>query len=184
MKGSAYDGEGRRKYLNQAEGKRFLEAIQGLPSDHAAFCLTLYYSGARPSEVLGLTSVSIEMPSAVLIIRCLKKRQKIVYRRIPIPRQLAEQLARMAAKSNTGKIWNQSRTTAWRIVKEVMERASISGVMASPKGLRHAFGVRAVTNQVPLTLLRNWMGHSRIETTAIYADVQDEEQREMMRRMW
>ncbi|MEE8585673.1 MAG: hypothetical protein V3T83_12570 [Acidobacteriota bacterium] len=37
---------------------------------------------------------------------------------------------------------------------------------------------------VPLHMLRKWMGHAKIETTAIYADAIGEEQRELAARMW
>lgn len=66
-----------------------------------------------------------------------------------------------------------------------MEAAGISeGPHASPKGLRHGYGVAAITAGVPLNMLSKWMGHSKIETTAIYANALGEEQRRIAERMW
>ena len=65
-----------------------------------------------------------------------------------------------------------------------MAVAEISGLHASPKGLRHGFGVQAVRSGVPLNLLQRWLGHADIATTAIYADVMGAEEREIAARMW
>jgi site-specific recombinase XerD len=53
-----------------------------------------------------------------------------------------------------------------------------------PKALRHAFAVDAVLNGIPLNILQRWMGHARLETTAIYAEVLGEEERALARRTW
>ncbi|WP_296583951.1 tyrosine-type recombinase/integrase [Xanthobacter sp.] len=55
---------------------------------------------------------------------------------------------------------------------------------ASPKGLRHAFGVHAVRSGVPLILVQKWLGHEDIATTAIYTNVLGPEEREIAERMW
>ncbi len=53
-----------------------------------------------------------------------------------------------------------------------------------PKGLRHGFGVAAITSGVPLNILQKWLGHSTMETTAIYANALGEEQKKLAARMW
>ncbi len=82
-------------------------------------------------------------------------------------------------------LWSWSRTTAWRKIKTVMDDAGIeAGAHASPKGLRHGYGVAGISAGVPLNMLSKWMGHSKIETTAIYANALGEEQRQIAERMW
>ncbi|MBB4000479.1 tyrosine-type recombinase/integrase [Aureimonas pseudogalii] len=81
-------------------------------------------------------------------------------------------------------LWEWSRTTAWRDVKGVMRVAGIEGPQATPKGLRHGYGVAAIGAAVPLNMLSKWMGHAAIETTAIYANALGEEQRSIAERMW
>lgn len=184
VKGSAYDGRGSRKYLNRAEAERFVAATCRLPVDRELYCLALYYSGARPSEILEVTSESLEPDIGILKVRCLKKRDREIYRRIPIPSCLMARLDELASRSPGDRLWTFSRSTAWRVVKGVMEKAEVSGVQASPKGLRHAYGVHGIMRQVPLSVVSKWMGHEDIETTTIYLDVQDEEERKLMQRMW
>ena len=65
-----------------------------------------------------------------------------------------------------------------------MNEAGISGIHATPKGLRHGFGVRAAMAGIPVTKIQKWMGHADIANTAIYLDVKDEEDRELMSRTW
>lgn len=184
MEMTAYDAEGRRKYLNSRENERFLRASQQLPEDQAAFCLTIYFTGCRITEALNLTGADIETDSGVIVIRSLKKRHRSHIRRLPIPADLAEALRVLNGEHPDQRLWDYSRTTAWRIIKEVMKNAKISGPQATAKGLRHAFGVRGAMNQIPLTVIQKWMGHSALKTTAIYLDVQEEEQRKLIARTW
>jgi site-specific recombinase XerD len=41
-----------------------------------------------------------------------------------------------------------------------METAGIAGPKASPKGLRHGFGVACIENGIPLNLVLRWLGHA------------------------
>ena len=74
--------------------------------------------------------------------------------------------------------------TGWRRVIEVMVRADITGVHATPKGLRHGYGVAAVSAGIPLNLIQKWLGHAQLSTTAIYADAMGAEERDIARRLW
>ena len=66
----------------------------------------------------------------------------------------------------------------------IMKEAGISGPQATPKGLRHGYGVHAIQSGIPLNLLQRWMGHTDISTTAIYANALGPEEREIATRMW
>jgi len=180
---SAFDNKGRRKYLNAAENERFLTAASLQDALLESFCLFLYYTGCRISEALELQPEDLQSIEGVVAIRTLKRRGKTVVRRIPIPNTLSQKLQRLGA-STQNPVWSFSRTTAWRRVKEVMQEANIGGSHAIPKGLRHGFGVRAVLNDVPINKIKVWMGHAKISNTEIYLDVQDEEERLLMTRMW
>ena len=52
-----------------------------------------------------------------------------------------------------------------------MGAADIRSLPATPKGLRHGFGVHAVMCGIPLNLIQKWLGHADIATTAIYTNV-------------
>jgi len=83
------------------------------------------------------------------------------------------------------RLWNMSRPTAWRQVKGVMDAAGIgAGPQASPKGLRHGFGVAAVSAGIPLNMVQKWLGHAQLSTTAIYAAAVGDEEHHIASRMW
>jgi hypothetical protein len=65
-----------------------------------------------------------------------------------------------------------------------MARARVFGSMTCPKGLRHSFGIGTLQAGVPMHLTQNWMGHVRMSTTAIYADVSGPEEEAFAARFW
>jgi integrase/recombinase XerD len=198
MKERAYGGmslfgpAGGRKYLNAAERRRFIKVVARAEPNTRVFCLVLGWSGARISEVLALTPISIDIETGVANIETLKRRKRGVVRQVPLPRDVLRDLDRtfklrllqhdrdLAAI----RLWTWSRTTAWRRVKEVMAEARIAGTPAMPKGLRHGFGVNAFQSNVPPHLVQRWLGHASLRTTAIYADVIGPDERAFAARMW
>lgn len=188
---SLYDCHGRRKYLTSNERRAFAAAALRSAPLIQTFCLTLLYTGARVSEVLALTPERIDHANSVIIFETLKRRRRGVFRAIPVPKELIERLVRVHGFSPPviacepgARLWHWSRTTAWKHVKAVMEAAGVPRSIASPKAARHAFAVDAIQLGIALNLVQRWMGHARIETTSIYADVTGEEERTIAERMW
>jgi len=181
---SAYDREGRRKYLTPTEGRRFLDQVVNQPKPEALFCLVLYYTGCRISEALSLRSNNLDAETNVVRIQSLKKRGRKEIRRVPVPEFLATALRNFVMAGEGQPFWLFSRTTGWRIIKRVMLAARISGIHATTKGLRHGFGVRGALEQIPVSLIQIWMGHADSTTTAIYLAVQDDEERALIEKTW
>lgn len=187
-----YDQQGKRKYLTKGERQAFIAAAKRASPEIETFCLTLAYTGARISEVLALVPLRIDTSANAIIIECLKKRRRGVYRAVPVPSNLLERLNevhridtyRSVADLSQSRIWRWSRTTAWSRVRTVMRMANIVHGPNMPKALRHAFGVGGMQAGVPLNLIQRWLGHSDIETTAIYTNVMGDEERELADRMW
>jgi site-specific recombinase XerD len=96
---------------------------------------------------------------------------------------IREQQARRG-KGRGEKLWPWSRMTGWRVVHAVMQEAGLDGAHASPKGLRHGFGVAAVTAGIPLNMVQKWLGHAQLTTTAIYANAVGAEEKDIAQRMW
>lgn len=187
---SLYTRTGARKYLNGAERQRVLRATAALPADQRLFARTLAWTGARVSEVLALTASSFQVEPGLVAIRTLKRRRHHV-REVPIPPKLMSALDRTFRlkaiqrdpRHADDRLWPWSRTTAWRLIKRVMEAADLSGARASPKGLRHAFGV-ATLGIVPLNIRQKWLGHARPETTDIYSAVCGPDEIAFAERFW
>ena len=192
-----YDQNGKRLYLNAEERAAFLDAARTTRGQVRTLCETLHYTGARLSEALALTPERVDLTGAV-ILRSLKKRGQAAvqgrYRAVPVPKGYLDTLTmghalREAQRRGQGHadqlLWTWSRQHAWRLVKDVMIEAGVpDGPQRTPKGLRHAFGIAAVSANVPLTLLAKWMGHASIDTTAIYATATGPEEQQIAARMW
>jgi integrase/recombinase XerD len=182
-------GDGRRKYVTPDERQHFLSAASRCDRpDLATLCLMLAYTGCRISEALQLCAGSIDRAEALVVIRSLKKRDLIAYRQVPLPHDFVERLVAchsLDLADPAAPLWRLSRTQAWTLIKRVMASAGIvSGPHATPKGLRHGFGVHALSAGVPVTLVKRYLGHSRLETTEIYLNVVGKEERELASRMW
>ena len=182
---SLYDLRGNRKYLNTEERKRFFSAIQDLCVGDYLFCALLFWTGARFSEVYNLRKVQIDISEEKVVIETLKRRQKGIYRCVPIPTSLVKILNQQIKQLEHDQfLFNASKRTYARRVKNVMNQSSIIGTQACPKGLRHSYAINAISNGVPLTLVKKWMGHASIQTTEIYLDIVGIEEREFAEKMW
>lgn len=187
---SLYSASGQRKYLTATERGRFLSAALSCPRlELRTFCLVLAYTGCRISEALALTAGAVEVKEAFVAIKSLKKRKHlVVVREMPIPRDCVRLLRRVHHLEHSlpdRRLWPWSRSRAWQLVKSIMAAAHISrGIHATPKGLRHGFGLHAIQCGVPLNLVQRWLGHARMETTSIYLQAMGAEERQIAGRMW
>lgn len=180
-----------RKYLNPAERQRFLAAVAVAAVERRLLLETLAWTGARVSEVLAVCPLSFDLSASTVTLPTLKRRRPML-RSVPLPPHVIGAVVR--AFDINGRLaddelalrplWPMSRVTVWRMVKEIMREAGVTGVKASPRGLRHAFGVGTLQSGVPLHLLQRWFGHARLSTTAIYADIIGPDELAFARRFW
>jgi integrase/recombinase XerD len=187
-----YDAEGRRLYFTEDERRAFVTAAAKARREVRTFCGVLHATGCRISEALALTAHQIDLSGRVIVFESLKKRRKGVYRAVPVPPELLDALdlvhgiweAQRRGHAKT-RLWPWSRMTAFRRVQEVIAAADIpDGPHACPKGLRHDFGVQAVSRGIALNMVQKWLGHAQLTTTAIYANAVGEEEQSIAARMW
>ena len=181
-----FDRKGNRKYLNGPERHAYLQVVKDEPDlKRRAFSLALFYTGCRISEALNLTAERVDLTGKALVFKTLKRRKDGLFRSVPIPDSLTELFRQILIEIKSPEpVWAFSRTTAYRYVKEQMAVAGIVGGMACPKGLRHGFAVACIGQKIPLTTVQKWLGHARLETTAIYLEVAGDEERELAKRLW
>ncbi len=182
---SLYTPHGQRKYLNGGERRRFHECTKLLSMDKKLFCQLIYFTGARIREVHNLTGLSIDFSNKSVVLETLKRRRKGVYREVPIPDYLiADLYVYINAMDDTSAcLWTFSLRTSARYIKDVMNMAGITGQQSSAKGLRHGFAVYAIS-KAPITLVKKWLGHAKLETTEIYLNVIGVEEREIAKQLW
>jgi integrase len=155
--------------------------------------MTLAYTGCRISEALELTIDRVDLSAKTFSIRTLKQRDKIIYRDVPVPDhfidalKLVHHIQKMQKLKGGGKdtlLWSFRRVMAWKHISRVMLSAGITGAHATPKGLRHGFGVRMAQKTRNPRLVQKLLGHKSLETTAIYMDLVGEEERAEVLAAW
>jgi len=181
-----FDNTGRRKYLTPKERDRFIATSLKLALPEQTFCLMLAYSGCRISEALETQKFRIDDEMRAVIIRCLKKRRpEPVFRVVPLPDWVLDKFHQHSQKlDDPDRLWPWSRGKGWYVVKRRMATLELTGIHACPKGLRHGFGIAAVQSGMPLNLVQRWLGHEKLETTAIYANAIGDEERAIVEKFW
>lgn len=179
-----FTAQGHRKYVDAREARLLLAAAAKADRHTRLFCELLHYSGCRISEALAVSGAHVDTCTNMVVFRTLKRRRS-VYRAVPIPDSLANALAGLAEGCAPGaRLFPWSRMHGWRIISRLMAQAGIDGPQANPRGLRHAYGVNAITHSVPESMLQRWMGHASIRSTATYTFAMGPEERAMAARMW
>lgn len=188
-----FDPDGNRLYLNSAEMDLFLQSAKEQNPKLRTLAETMLYTGCRISEALQLSTRSIERESNQIVFNSLKKRRGDVFRTVPVPSHLIDLLTighnliqkQKNEKDSKTLLWSWSRQHAFELIRKVMIDAGISeGKHRSPKGLRHAYGVNAITKGIPINMLQKWMGHADIKTTSIYANAIGKEEADIASKMW
>ena len=186
--------KGERLYFTEDQRKALLAAAAKAPREVRSFCNVLCFTGCRISEALALTAKSIDLSAKVIVIESLKKRKTGVFRQVPVPPDLLDlldmvhgirEIQKKGRSRLNDRLWTWTRMTAWRKMDALMAAAGVKdGPHASPKGLRHGFGVTAVSKGIALNMVQKWLGHADMTTTSIYANAVGEEEQTIAAKMW
>ena len=194
MSTELFTNDGNRKYLTSDEQMAFLDAGSQQPRPEVrTLCMTLAYTGCRISEALQLSPARVDLSAKAITFQTLKQRGKTRFRSVPVPDELLEALElvhriRKLQKSKDGGksdlLWTWGRTQATKHIIEVMALAGVSGAHATTRGLRHGFGVRMAQKTRNPRLIQKWLGHTKLENTAIYMDLVGDEERAEAVNAW
>ncbi|HEY8241352.1 MAG TPA: site-specific tyrosine recombinase XerD [Kiritimatiellia bacterium] len=146
----------------------------------AAILETFYGTGLRVSELVALTLDDLHFDDGY--VRCVGKGNK--ERVVPIGgsatrtlrRYIDEQRPRLAGDSGTRVLFLTRRGTGfsrkgiWKMIKDYARQAGITKDI-SPHTLRHSFATHMLSNEAPLRVIQEMLGHADIATTQIYTHV-------------
>jgi len=133
---------------------------------------TLLWTGARIGEALAIRNVDIHLDINVIDMITLKRRRRTM-RSIPLHTNLKDAIMSYFIEFHTDmrsqeKIFPMSRQSVDLYLKRMQRDL---GFRIHAHKFRHTFGVKAILNHVPLSVLQEWLGHSSIFTTSIYTEI-------------
>lgn len=67
------------------------------------------------------------------------------------------------------------------VIKRIAKRSGIEKNIY-PHRLRHTFATHLLNNDAPIELIQSYLGHSKLETTRVYAELSGERRRELYRK--
>lgn len=147
--------------------------------------LFLRFTGARISEVINVDEKrDLDFRRGEVRLKNLKKtKHKNTYRIVPVPDKLIAEYLRLTHvhRDIEGKALKVQRTNFFVKFRELCKRAGISEELAHPHVLRHTRAIELVRYGLPLTVVKAILGHSNLNTTAVYLEYSATEIREIMK---
>lgn len=137
-----------------------------------ALCLFLYLTGLRVSEALSVRVKDVDFKNGLIRAKTLKRKNHV--RVIPVPQALLGDLAMWMVRkkiSNNDLLFDFNRQTAFYHVRKLCDVSGIDRDKAHPHIFRHTYAVRLVTQQVPLPVVQQMLGHADITKTLVYTKI-------------
>src|SRR4051794_35670729 len=183
--------QGIPKALDEAQVEQLLGAVTGdgpLPQRDRALLETLYGTGIRISEAVGLELSDLDLHDGVARVLGKGDKERIV----PIGRsarrvvgayladgRLALRNARPRRNADSDAVFLNarggriSRQACWSIVRTAGARVGLDGHL-SPHVLRHSCATHMLDRGADLRVVQELLGHASISTTQVYTKVSPE----------
>ena len=182
------------KTLSEADVERLLEGAEAetpLGVRDRAMLETLYATGLRVSELVGLRLTALNLNDGVLRVTGKGNKDRLV----PLGEEAVRWLQRYLADGRgallagrlcdavfvTARGEGMTRQAFWYLIKR---RARVAGIerALSPHTLRHAFATHLLNHGADLRVVQMLLGHSDISTTQIYTHVARERMKQLHAR--
>ena len=152
-------------------------ATASIPKAKLLFLLQ-WRAGLRVSEALAVTAADLMLDSEKPTLR-VRRGKGGKARIVPVHPELQNALQVLLDFGDVGdrRIIDVSRSTAWRwVTSTVAEAQTLSrfptGRKVGTHTLRHSYARHLLRNGIPINYLSRWMGHSSIQTTLIYLELE------------
>jgi len=183
------------KTLSEAQVEALLKAPntqQVLGLRDRAMLETLYATGLRVSELVGLTQQDVSLNDGVVRVVMGKGGKD---RLVPLGAEALDWITQYLHRARpvlcgarrcdalfiTQRVAAMTRQMFWQIVKKYAQRADIR-VPLSPHVLRHAFATHLLNHGADLRVVQLLLGHADISTTQIYTHVARERLKQLHAR--
>jgi len=135
-------------------------------------CEFLWNTGLRVSEALSVRVRDIDIRARAMRVKTLKRKNHV--RVLPLRPEFIGEVAvwiNQFGLKRDDRLFRMNRQTAHYHVKLACEKAGIKDDRTHPHTLRHAFSINCILQGVPVTVLKEWLGHRDITKTLIYTNI-------------
>ncbi len=170
--------------LSREEEQRLIQHAYKDRSEHGLLIKTLFQTGARVSEFANIKVAHFFFEELMILI---DKGKGGKSRYVPLLPELAQELRTHLGDRSTGHLFETNRHLAYsprriqQIVKATAERAKIKK-RVYPHLLRHSVATTLLERGMPIDQIQKLLGHSKLETTQVYAESTTEMIKESYRR--
>jgi len=170
--------------LSRDEETRLITHAYRMQGERGLFIKTLFQTGARVSEFVNLKAEDVFFDEQMILIAKAKGGKS---RYVPILPELAQELRTHLGQRTVGYLFETNRATRYsprriqQIIKETAEQAEITK-RVYPHLLRHSVATTLLERGMPIEQMQKFLGHSKLETTQLYAESSTEMMRESFQR--
>jgi integrase/recombinase XerD len=170
--------------LSRDEEWRLIQHAYRDRGDHGLLIKTLFQTGARVSEFANIKVEHFFFDELMILI---EKGKGGKSRYVPILGELAQELRTHLGDRDTGYLFETNRHLPYsprriqQIVKATAEGAKIKK-RVYPHLLRHSVATTLLERGMPIDQIQKFLGHSKLETTQVYAESTTEMIKESYRR--
>jgi len=177
------------RLLDQAETEAAIGTFRALRLH--ALVETLYATGFRISELVGLPRRAVGVDTVVIHVRGKGGRERMVPLGGKARRALntyLHALKRISGDQSTylfpsrGRDGHLTRRRVGQLIKELALRAELDPAGISPHKLRHAFATHLLAHGADLRAVQQMLGHADISTTQIYTHVLDARMQQLVQQ--
>lgn len=157
--------------LSREEEQRLMAQAYRMPGVRGLLIKTLFQTGARVSEFVHLQVANILFDEQMLLIAHAKGGKQ---RYVPLLPELTQELRTYLRDRTTGFLFETIHHTPYsprRIQQLVRETAASAGITKRvyPHLLRHSVATTLLERGMSLEQIQKFLGHSKLETTQLYA---------------
>jgi integrase/recombinase XerD len=170
------------KYFNQDEVRNILsDELRHEDYKTWFLCLFLWQTGMRVSEALSVKVEDIDLMGKALKVTTLKRQNHM--RAIPLQNGFVGEISlwiNQQSLKRKDNLFSFNRITAFNKVRKACKLAGLNDDRDHPHTFRHSFAINCIMQSVPVTVLREWLGHRDITKTLIYTQILAQDSRVFM----
>jgi integrase/recombinase XerD len=158
--------------LSREEEERLITHAYRMKGERGLLIKTLFQTGARVSEFVNLKAEDVFFEEQMILIAKAKGGKS---RYVPILPELAQELRTHLGDRTNGYLFETIHFNRYsprriqQIIKETADEAKITK-RVYPHLLRHSVATTLLEHGMPLEQIQKFLGHSKLETTQIYAE--------------